>query len=129
MGHQQTSTKTTKQNNKKRSRGGMDDLEVAILSKLRAEDECDAEEHFGLHVASILRSLTPRQRAYTKIEIDRLLFNAQFPEMRVHHHSHHPSAFSHSYPPDTCLPSTPTASSAANFQSHISPDPDTPFNY
>lgn len=56
----------------------MDDLEVAILSKLRAE-ECDAEEHFGLHVASILRSLPPRQRAYTKIEIDRLLFSAQFP--------------------------------------------------
>lgn len=75
MAHHQTSTKATKQN-KKRSRGGMDDLEVAILSKLRAEEECDAEEHFGLHVASILRSLPPRQRAYTKIEIDRLLFSA-----------------------------------------------------
>ena len=111
MAHQQIS-KATKQN-KKRSRGGMDDLEVAILSKLRAEEECDAEERFGLHVASILRILPPRQRAYTKIEIDRLLFSAQFPEMRVHH-SHHPTASYHSYPPDSYLPSTPTAPSAAN---------------
>ena len=110
----------------------MDHLEVAILSKLLAEEECDAEEYFGLHVASILLNLSPRQRAYTKIEIDRLLFSAQFPEMRVHH-SHHPTASYHSYPPDSYLPSASTAPSAANFQSQTSPDPElhvgTPFNY
>lgn len=134
VAHYQTSTKkTTTRQNRKRSRGAMDDLEVAILSKLRAEDECDADEHFGLHVASILRTLPPRQRAYTKIEIDRLLFSAQFPEMRVHP-SHHPTASYHSFPPnsypsDSYLPSTPTAPPAANFQSLASPDPETPPNY
>ena len=122
VARQQASTKTARQN-KKRSRG-MDDLEVAILSKLRAEEECDAEEHFGLHVASTLRSLPPRPRAYTKIEIDRLLFSAQFPEMRVHQ-SHHPTASYNSYS-ESYLSSTPSAPSAANFQS---PDPETPFDY
>ena len=127
MAHHQTSTKATKQNNK-RSRGSMDDVEVAILSKLRADEECDAEEHFGLHVASILRSLPPRQRAFTKIEIDRLLFSAQFPEMRVQH-SHHPTASYHSCPPDAYFPPTPAVPSAANLQTQTSPDPDTPFHY
>lgn len=78
----------------------MDDVEVAILSKLSKEDDCDAEEHFGLHVASVLHSLPPRQRAYTKIEIDRLLFNAQFSEP----HGHNPTASFHSYPPSTSNP-------------------------
>lgn len=59
---------------------GLDYVEVPILSKLNKEDGCVAEEHFGLHVTSILCSLPPRQRAYTKIEIDRLLSNDQFSE-------------------------------------------------
>ena len=106
---------------KKKSRE-LDDVEKAILSKLRDED-CDAEEHFGLHVASILRGLPPRERAFTKIEIDRLLFAAQFPEMR----SPRPSAGSYPlYPSTSYLPSTPTSNPPTNYQSHPSPDP---FNY
>lgn len=90
---------------KRKSRDCVHDIELAILSKLQAEEECDAEEHFGLHVASILRSLPPRQRAFTKVEIDRLLFSAQFPEMRVQSHHHHPF---NSYPSDSYAASTPS---------------------
>ena len=39
----------------------LDDVETAIFSKLSRNEECDSEEHFGLHVASILRTLPPRQ--------------------------------------------------------------------
>lgn len=66
----------------KRKRAEMDSIETAILSSLRQEDaESDAEELFGLHVASVLWSLPPRQRAYAKMEIDRLLYTIQFPDM------------------------------------------------
>ena len=44
------------------------------LARASRRERRDAEEHFELHVASILRTLPPRQRAYAKIEIDRLLY-------------------------------------------------------
>ena len=53
MAHHQSSTKAKKQN-KKRLCSSIDNVEMAILSKLHNKEECDAEEHFGLHVASIL---------------------------------------------------------------------------
>ena len=48
---------------------------------LQKDDTEKEEEHFGLHIASVLRSLLPRQRAYAKVEIDRLLFHVQFLDM------------------------------------------------
>ena len=96
----ETSTSKRTPNQKRKRPRALDDVETAILSKFGAEDECDGEEHFGLHVASILRSLPPKQRAYTKIEIDKLLFSAQFSEPYI------PPPIP--YPPPTLYsPSTP----------------------
>ena len=83
-------------------------METAILSKFGAEDECDGEEHFGLHVASILRSLPPKQRAYTKIEIDKLLFSAQFSEPYIPPPIPYPPPTLYTLLPLLNIPSTPS---------------------
>ena len=86
---------------------GLDDVETAILSKLSRDEECDSEEHFVLHVASILRTLPPRQCALTKIEIDKVIFSAQFPKPS------HQSAPCHPYTFTPYLPTSPTNYSLA----------------
>ena len=55
----------------------MDNVEKALmegfnkLTEPRAQS--DAEDMFGLHVAAVLKTLSPQQRALSKFEIDRLL--------------------------------------------------------
>ena len=86
--------------------GWMTYIEEALMSKLTSDVEhsCDhdAEEHFGLHVALILFCVVSHQGSELLlkfIEIDRLLFAAQFPESSGQHfaapfHSYLPAASS-----------------------------------
>ena len=115
--HHELPPSRSRKRTKKRSRE-FDEVEAAILSKLTADDHvCDAEEYFGLHVASVLRTLQPRQHALTKIEIDRLLFAAQFPEPMYRTAPY--ESYIHSSPTDYTNPT--------NSQNLSSPDPQSKF--
>lgn len=93
-----------------------------MLSKLNKDEECDAEEHFGLHVASIWRTLEPRQHALTKIEIDRVLFSAQFCEQS------HQAAPCHLYYFTPYLPTNPSNySTTTNYSTLTNSQLGTPF--
>ena len=62
---------------KRKRQESMDELDQALISRL--DKLQDGEAAFGDHVASCLQQLNPRQRAITRVEIDKLLFNIQFP--------------------------------------------------
>ena len=96
----------------------MDNVEKALMegfNKLtEPRDQSDAEDMFGLHVAAVLKTLSPQQRALSKFEIDRLLYNIQFPNTTPAP-SHPPQA--HSYPPMAHLyPPPPPPPHANNFE-------------
>lgn len=58
-----------------------DDFDDVLIKRLEGlQKPPDGEAAFGEHVASCLRQLNPRQRALARIEIDKVLFTAQFPE-------------------------------------------------
>lgn len=90
----------------KRKRSQLDDIETTIFSKLNENDDCDAEEHFGLHIASTLHTLTPRQRAFVKMEIDRLLYSVHFPNV---------TTGIDGYGVPYALPTTPSPASSIQF--------------
>lgn len=56
------------------------DFDEALFSHLtKVTSEKDEADSFGEHVAARLRSFTPRQRALACLEIDKVLFNIEFP--------------------------------------------------
>ena len=64
----------------KRQERNIDEVDEAILSRIDRLQQEDGEEAFGKHVAACLRQMNPRQRAITRIEIEKLLLNMQFPD-------------------------------------------------
>ena len=65
----------------KRKREEIDDVERALIERLEQlkkphQDEAAA---FGNHIAARLRTFTPRQYAMACLEIEKVLFNIQFP--------------------------------------------------
>lgn len=59
-----SSAKNDCKRTKKRS-SKVDEVGAAILAKLVEDDKCDTEEHFGLHMASLLHTIPPTKRALT----------------------------------------------------------------
>lgn len=80
---------------RKKSSNKLDEVDEALLKSLAGIQErriarveepkvMDAEGHFGEHVAATLRRFTPQQRAFAKLEIDRVLVNVEFPSTPNH---------------------------------------------
>ena len=56
------------------------DFDEALFSQIsKLASERDEAGSFGEHVGARLRSFTPRQRALACLEIDKVLFNVEFP--------------------------------------------------
>ena len=71
---------------KRRKVNKADDVDTFLMKTMKDIQEwrnnaevADSEAHFGNHVAAMLRSLQPRQRAVATLQIDQIILNAEFP--------------------------------------------------
>ena len=75
----------------------LDDVDRALMDSFHKLTEPrappDAEQLFGQHVASILRTLPPQKQAFAKLEIDRLFLIIY--SFQTHHHLHLHNIHSH----------------------------------
>ena len=77
------SKKQTARSNTRKRKQQLDAVDSALLSQIEkcsGNEDGDEASSFGQHVAFCLRRLSDRQRALACIEIDKALFNIEFPD-------------------------------------------------
>ena len=84
----------------------VDDVDDFLMKSMKEIKEhrtkaevADSEAHFGNHVVATLRRVQPRQQALVKLQIDQILFNAEFPCEPSYHSnmSLEPTYYSNTY--------------------------------